>query len=409
MPPKTIFGATVREDAHAVISAAGIAQRAGKKNKKYRADESNYHNKAEDVLDSHDPRSSNEISKLILNGMSAKELDVLVGKFVADHFSSLTSDLESALADYAENLYSNVMESKSIELFDLSVVKIKESLRPMKEELQSKIDALESSKSLTVNLVAGKQKTSTNLGLVHEKFEQLLKCASATTANGRLNIWLSGEAGSGKTTAATQVAKALNLPFYFNGAIDSEYSLSGFIDAQGRIVSKPFREAYSSGGIFLFDEIDASMPSALLAFNAALSNNMYAFPDKIVYRHKDCVILAGANTHGQGASSHYVGRNRQDGAFLDRFVYINWNTDEDLEINTSPNKEWTLFCQRVRSNVKNKGITALITPRSSYYGATLLELGLPVSTVMDMVLRKGMTNEVWSQAIQDVKPYRPSS
>src|SRR5690606_7558053 len=93
-----------------------------------------------------------------------------------------------------------------------------------------------------------------------------------------VNVWLAGPAGSGKTTAAEQVAKALKLKFYFNGAIDTEYKLSGFVDAHGRIVSTAFREAYTNGGVYLFDEVDASLPSATLAFNAALANGQCDFP-----------------------------------------------------------------------------------------------------------------------------------
>ena len=46
---------------------------------------------------------------------------------------------------------------------------------------------------------------------------------------------MAGPAGSGKTSLAEALAKALGLPFFFNGAIDSPYKLAGFIDAQGRI------------------------------------------------------------------------------------------------------------------------------------------------------------------------------
>jgi hypothetical protein len=35
------------------------------------------------------------------------------------------------------------------------------------------------------------------------------------------------------------------------------------------VVNTDFRRAYKDGGLFLFDEIDASFPQALLAFNAA--------------------------------------------------------------------------------------------------------------------------------------------
>ena len=96
------------------------------------------------------------------------------------------------------------------------------------------------------------------------------------------NVMLVGPAGSGKTTLAAQIAKMFDLPFYFNGALSSEYKLTGFMDANGKLVRTPFREAYEHGGVYLFDEIDGSMPDALLAFNAALSNGHADFPDGTV-------------------------------------------------------------------------------------------------------------------------------
>ena len=129
-----------------------------------------------------------------------------------------------------------------------------------------------------------------------------------------------GPAGSGKTTAAHEAAKALGIPFYFTGAIDSAYKLTGFIDAQGRTVRTAFREAFEHGGVFLFDEMDSSMPAALLAFNAALANGHADFPDGIIKRHPDFRAIAACNTFGGGANRQYVGRMQLDAASLDRFA-----------------------------------------------------------------------------------------
>ncbi len=247
-------------------------------------------------------------------------------------------------------------------------------------------------RTVEVKLPSGELKA---IGRVHTQFEQLLKAVNAKTANGRLNVWLSGPAGSGKTSAAEKVAEALGLSFYFNGAIDTEYKLLGFTDAQGRIVSRPFREAYEKGGVYLFDEIDASLPGALLAFNAATANGYCDFPDGMIKRHPDCVIIAAANTIGMGANSDYVGRNKQDGAFLDRFVMIQWGVDEELEMQTAPDQKWCKFVQGCRAKAKDKGLKVIISPRATYYGAALLEAGLPYDVVCEMALRKGMTDDQW--------------
>lgn len=235
-----------------------------------------------------------------------------------------------------------------------------------------------------------------DVGLQHRQFPLLLKACAARIGERRLNVWLSGPAGSGKTTAAENVATALGLPFAFNGAIDTEYKLLGFTDAQGRVVSRPFRQVYEHGGVYLFDEIDRSMPSAVLAFNAALANGVCDFPDGPVRRHPDCVIIAAANTYGLGAGAdQYVGAMKQDAAFLDRFVYINWQIDADLERAVCPDSEWCDYVQAVRTRVAVKGMRVIVSPRASLDGAALLAAGIHRDSVVQMTLRKGMSDEQW--------------
>ena len=175
-------------------------------------------------------------------------------------------------------------------------------------------------------------KIAARAGAQHRAFKALVMLSMALGEDDR-NIWLAGPAGSGKTTAARKLADCLNMSdrFEFNGAIDTEYKLSGFVDAKGRVVSTAFRRIWENGGVYLFDECDASMAGALLAFNAALANGFAAFPDGTIKRHKDCYIVAAANTWGFGGDAEYIGRAKLDAAFLDRFVTLTWQYDEDLE------------------------------------------------------------------------------
>lgn len=236
-----------------------------------------------------------------------------------------------------------------------------------------------------------------DLGLQHHLFPRLLNRCSARLSDGfRLNIWLTGPAGSGKTTAAKNVARALSLKYYFTGSIDTEYKLMGFIDAQGRIVNTQFRQAYEHGGVFLFDEVDASFPGALLAFNAALANGEAAFPDAIVPRHADFVCIAAANTWGLGAVSDYVGRLKLDGAFLDRFIQIHWDIDPALELATCTHPTWVKRVQALRAAAIQKGIKVIISPRASYFGAALLSAGAPLSEVEEETVRKAMSADQWN-------------
>jgi energy-coupling factor transporter ATP-binding protein EcfA2 len=262
-------------------------------------------------------------------------------------------------------------------------------------------DAIADAVKRLVNRIEVKQPDlpAVEVGIQHKHFETLLKACNARQPDGhRLNVWLVGPAGSGKTTAAKMVAKALGMTFTFNGAISTEFQLTGFKSASGEYQRTPFRDAWEYGGVYLFDEVDSSNPAAVMPFNAALANGCYAFPDKLVDRHPNCIVIAGANTSGNGATHEYVGRMKQDKAFLDRFVEIDWPVDEKLEAAIVPNEAWVLRVQGVRKRVSARGIKGhMITPRASTYGAALLAAGLPMETVEKMVLKKGLADDAWNQ------------
>jgi phage terminase small subunit len=243
-------------------------------------------------------------------------------------------------------------------------------------------------------------------GLQHKKFPRLMLMLQA-----KRNVYLAGPAGTGKTTAGREAAKALSqlwerpVQFYFNGAIDSEHKLLGFVDAQGRIVSRPFREAFTNGGLYLFDEVDASMPSALLAFNAALSNGHCDFPDGCFEAHPDFRCMAAANTWGFGATHDYVGRAKLDEAFRNRFAMLNWDTDETLERHLALREindqdlggRWITHVQQCRAKAARAGVRCVISPRASIGGCALLQAGDTWEGAEEAVIRMGMADESWKQ------------
>jgi cobaltochelatase CobS len=242
-------------------------------------------------------------------------------------------------------------------------------------------------------------------GLRHESFDDLLADIVAfqeLKQTAKANFFLVGPAGTGKTTAAEKIAEKLGLPFHFNGAIDSEYKLSGFIDAHGRIVSTPFRKAYSEGGVYLFDEVDSSLPSACLAFNAALANGAYAFPgeDSLTPRSPNCIIIASGNTWF-GPDGNYVGRFKQDAAFLDRFIRVPWPIDEKFEAALCQNQAWVEYVQHRRLKAQAYGVEHLISPRASLSGDVLLAAGRPWERVVELCVRKGLNDADWAKISQN--------
>ena len=301
----------------------------------------------------------------VLDSYMNKELGNLMKKFENDFKEKLKSDYFSINQE---------LEALKAENKDL---------RKHLFQLKDKIQRIRNYKTISINIQNGEH--IKDLGKQHFQFEKLSKYVQ--TKN---NIFLVGSAGSGKTTAARNIAKALNIKFYFTGAINSEYKLTGFIDAQGRIVNTEFRKAYEHGGLFLFDEIDASFPQAILAFNAALANDFMDFPDKKVPKHKNFYCIAAANTFGTGADRQYVGRNQLDAATLDRFITLNWEIDETLERELANNHEWVNYVQKARKAASKIGERHIISPRASMQGADLLRIGIDRKEVEKDVLWKGL-------------------
>lgn len=212
-------------------------------------------------------------------------------------------------------------------------------------------------------------------GLKHCQLNDLISMVGAG-----LNVMLTGMAGTGKTKSAQQTAEALDLDFYCMsvGAQTSKSDLIGYMDANGKYVSTMFRKAYEKGGVFVMDEIDAGNSNVLIVLNSALSNGVCAFPDKMVEMNKDFRFIATANTYGNGADRTYVGRNQLDGATLDRFATIEWKVDEKLEEalvdGFKYGKAWLETVRQMRKYVAERSMRAIISPRASIKGATVLEI-----------------------------------
>jgi cobaltochelatase CobS len=220
-------------------------------------------------------------------------------------------------------------------------------------------------------------------GFIHNQFESILQAASAS-----LHIWLTGTAGAGKTQVCEQVSKALNLPFYAVSvcAQTTESKLLGYNDANGNFSSTIFFEAYKNGGIFLLDEIDNGNANVLSVLNAALANGVCSFACGMVQKHKDFICIAAANTIGTGGNIQYVGRNRIDAATLDRFIMIDFKIDEVLEMNISPNKEFTKIVQELRKKASKKGMSIIISPRASINGGKLINVGFTNEEALNMAI-----------------------
>lgn len=250
----------------------------------------------------------------------------------------------------------------------------------------------------TIVTLERKELPPIELGVQHRNFPELLSMCNARTREGyHLNVWIYGPAGTGKTTAAKFVAAALTPGRFFAlPALETGFQVLGYKDAHGTYQTTLFRECWQNGGTIILDEIDSYSPSAALALNGALANGIASFPDGMIPRHKDCIIIAGANTTGLGGTIEYVGRMKQDAAFLDRWCPLDWPIDEALEDSLCANKEWLAIVRHCRAQIIAKQIKgAMCTPRATIYGESLLAAGLKLDRVIASTIKKGMTDAQW--------------
>ena len=199
-------------------------------------------------------------------------------------------------------------------------------------------------------------------GIVHSKFDTVLRFVQANEP-----VFLTGPAGSGKNVLCQQVAKALGLNFYFSNAVTQEYKIPGFTDAMGVFHESQFFKAFKNGGLFMLDEMDASIPEVLIILNAAIANRYFDFPAPIGYveAHPDFRVVAAGNTFGNGADYDYVGRNQLDAASLDRFAQVRVDYDPRIEEScANGDKDLLNFCRKFRAATKKAGIRTVVSYRA---------------------------------------------
>lgn len=220
---------------------------------------------------------------------------------------------------------------------------------------------------------------------LHEKFDEVTAIVSQD-----IPVYLTGKAGTGKNVICKQVAKALGLDFYFTNAVTQEYKLTGFIDANGTYQGTQFYQAFTKGGLFFLDEMDASIPETLVILNAAIANRYFDFPTGKVDAHPDFRVVAAGNTVGTGADSEYTGRYCLDEASLDRFAMVEISYSRQIEDALSNgDSDLVNFAHTFRDITEKAGLKCLFSYRTIMRVAKLKSM-LPLKEVLKISLLKGL-------------------
>jgi AAA domain (dynein-related subfamily) len=141
-------------------------------------------------------------------------------------------------------------------------------------------------------------------------------------AENRIPIFLIGDFGTGKSHLAEDLSEYLNVDYaeapMSSGAMRGD--LLGRHTA-GPFVTAEFTSIYTQGGVFNFEEIDASDGGLLITLNNALARNVLhnTTTGERLTKSENFIPCATGNTFGLGATREYTAREKQDAATLDRW------------------------------------------------------------------------------------------
>ena len=269
----------------------------------------------------------------------------------------------------------------------------------MYSDIHRELKRIESSHERTFSFIMpdGKVAKLTN---AHKSMPELARHLSQ-----HHDVAIIGPSGSGKTHAVRQCAEAMGLPFYFIACSDMDTPTKWFgtLTVTGGYLKTIVRTWYEEGGVLLIDEYDNMRSNIGVSLNAMLENGIGDFPDGIITRHEQAYCVAAGNTVGRGATKLYRGRHGLDESTLERFDYLMWDYDEELEMKIAPLAGWTIYVQACRRVMRKHKMDSnyIISPRASIRGGRLLMTGLHPLEVEKRVMFKAWPDDDYKKVKND--------
>mgnify|MGYP003109624753 FL=1 len=327
-----------------------------------------------------------------------------MSQYLKDILKEMETEQSKALANVNAKALGE-FEKRIADMVDAGVneEQIREIARAMAQSVID--DTLKDSilKPVTITIKAPR-KPAKKVEKAHYNFEKLVRIVG----NCALNCALIGEAGTGKTFGALQLGDVLEMKNWLVSfaPTDRKHEVKGFLDGNGRFHAPAIKNAYVQGGLLILDEYDRANPEVSIAMNALLSGDTYMFADNKMYKkHKDFRVVACQNTTGMGPSKRYTAARAQDGSTLNRFVRLDWDTDESLETSICGNTIATRAVQQMRKNARKLSMDSLIiSPRQSIHANKLVnEGGFSVEEALEHSITLGLADDVKKRLMADVK------
>lgn len=200
-------------------------------------------------------------------------------------------------------------------------------------------------------------------GVTCEAYEEMLQYV----ADGQ-PVYMYGAAGCGKSHTVEQIAQGLGLTLYSQSQVLFAYDVKGYGDAGGNYQHTPFFKAFTEGGLFFIDEMDASAPEALVVLNTAIANGHYDFPIiGNVKAHDKFRVIAAGNTAMTGADAEYTARFVQDASSRNRFAFFKMQYDRRVELPVMAGGDEVLmnFVEDLRNAISITNISLCVSYRQT--------------------------------------------
>jgi cobaltochelatase CobS len=359
-----------------------------------------------DIANDHFEFMHNEFKNLSANSDSSN--DVLL-KTITDLNNALQS--QKRLQNETEQINTDIIAENVAILAENKDLKNKlkkqenspekTMLQTMENMLQTMKDSMPNRIEITINNAV--IKTVEN-EVFHEKFKEILILVEEN-----IPVMLTGEAGCGKSEVTKQIAKAKGLKWVYSNAITKEYQLTGSSNMKGEYIPSTFYNAWVNGYLFFIDEIDASIPEALIILNTALAQGEFDFP--IVGNtpcHPNFRIISAGNTNGKGATENYSARNELDGATIDRFIDVEMTYDSRIEkLITNDNMDLLELVWNIReiSKEENCDLNVMVTYRALAYITKLekyIDDEYTLETILKRTIVKSMDKDTLTMLVENL-------
>ncbi|EPS7042292.1 ATP-binding protein [Enterobacter hormaechei] len=155
-----------------------------------------------------------------------------------------------------------------------------------------------------------------------------------------LSVCLKGESGSGKTEMAMYISHMLNWPLTIkqinsNIRADELEGERSLINGNTSFVPSELVTAFQEGHLILLDEVDKIDPDTAAKLHMPIERKPWSLAangGEVVNANKFTRFMGTANTNMSGGSRKFVSSQRQDAAFIKRFLIVEMERPSEVAL-----------------------------------------------------------------------------